>query len=230
MNSYNISFSLDFRRNKEKGKYIVFEGIDGAGKTVQLERAAEYLKSQGIPYLVVSEPRRTGAVGHVINEVLQKRIKLPPTSLQYLFSADRIAHQQEVIIPALTRGEYILSHRNFWSAVPYGIMDHANGKPDFSMGYTILVAQSILSMYHQMLIPDMTVFLDVPSDVAMNRIKKTDTEPEYYETREKLEQISNAYAWLVEKFPREFTVIDGNTSVDDVAKAVAEKIGELQKL
>ncbi|HVZ58465.1 MAG TPA: dTMP kinase [Patescibacteria group bacterium] len=217
---YDVSYSIDFKRNMYKGLYVAFEGIDGAGKTVQLEKVSDYLREQKMPFTVISEPRRTGPVGRLINEVLQKRAHLPPTAIQYLFSADRITHQHDIILPALARGEAVLSHRCFWSSVPYGLMDWMETNSSTDLGENLLVAQSILSMYYQHTVPDVTFYLDVPAETAMKRIKQMGTMPEYYEKKEKLERVRNGYLWMMEKFPDELVMINADQEVDVVTEDI----------
>lgn len=218
--NYDIAFSTDFRRNPHKGRYIALEGIDGSGKTVQADRIASYFKERNKESLAISEPRRVGVIGRLINEVLQKRIKLSPVAIQYLFSADRISHQDEIIFPALKKGINVISHRCFWSSIPYGIMDRSKDKYNYAAGETLLAAQSILSMYYQIMAPDITFYLDVSAETAMARLKKLGVQSEYYETLEKLKQVKKGYDWMVKKFPKEFTVIDGEKDAGDVTRSI----------
>ncbi len=220
MENYNVNLKLDFKRNPYKGLYVAFEGIDGAGKTVQLDLVANYCRQKKMSYTVVNEPRRTGPVGRLINDVLQKRAHLPATAIQYLFSADRISHQQDIILPALERGETVLSHRCFWSSVPYGIMDWMETNQSTEVGYNLMVAQSILSMYYQHTVPDITFYLEVSADAAISRIRNMGVSPEYYEKRATLEKVRNGYQWMLEKFPSEFFVINAEQPVNVVSKEV----------
>ncbi|MBI2033323.1 MAG: deoxynucleoside kinase [Candidatus Levybacteria bacterium] len=160
----------------------------------------------------------------MINEFLQKRVTLPKASLQYLFVADRIAHQEEVILPALEKGQIVLSHRCFWSAIPYGIMDRSNGGYNYSVGDTLLVTQSVLSMYHQITIPDVTFYLDVSAQTSLKRLKDMRVSAEYYETKERLENVEKGYKWMIEKFPDEFTLIRGEESVDKVTEEIIKNL------
>lgn len=225
---YDVSFSADLRRNPYKGLYIALEGIDGAGKTVQLERIKHIFSEQKKDFTIVTEPRRTGVIGKVINEFLQKRVKLPPASIQYLICADRIAYQAEVILPALKRGEAVISHRCFWSAVPYGIMDRSNGGYKVDVGNMLIVAQSILSMYYQIVIPDITFYLNISAETALVRLNKMGVAKEYYETHEKLISVKKGYEWMIERFPNEFTVIDGERGVDEVTEDMLKVISKLK--
>lgn len=227
--SQKVSFSLDFRRNPHKGLYIVLEGIDGSGKTVQTERLSEYSRKRGDQVLPVAEPRRSGAIGRVINEFLQKRINLPPASLQFLFVADRIAYQEEVIIPALKNGETVISHRNFWSAVTYGLLDKNMNADEKGEGEILMVAQSILSMYHQIMVPDITFYLKVSPKVAMSRLNKSGMQHEYYETESRLLKVEQSYDWLTSRFPSEFSVINGEQNIERVTEDILAVLEHLKK-
>lgn len=201
------------------------EGIDGSGKTTQVERLARYFQKQGKEVVVTGEPRKDkGIFGKLIQEILLSKKKIPSVAFQYLFSADRAVNLEDVIIPALKSGKIVLSDRCFWSAVPYGIMDHMmginDGKYSYEMGKVILTAQSILSMYHQFLLPDKTFYLDIKLDTAMSRIQKGDREIEIYEDRGKLEKIMLGYKWLCKEFPKEIQVVDGEKSVEEVTKEI----------
>ncbi len=224
-----VNFTLDFRRNPHKGLYIVLEGIDGSGKTVQSERIADHLRTNGKLILPVAEPRRTGPIGRVINEFLQKRIVLPPASHQFLFVADRIAHQEEIIIPALKNGDTVLSHRNFWSAVAYGILDKQTSAKAKDEAEILLVAQSILSMYHQIMVPDITFYLKVDPKTAITRLEKSGIGNEYYEKESSLSKVKRSYDWLSERFSSEFVVIDGDQDIEKVTEDIIKVIDNFNK-
>lgn len=227
--SQKVNFSLDFRRNPHKGLYIVLEGIDGSGKTVQTERLADFFRNKKQLVLPIAEPRRTGAIGRVINEFLQKRITLPPASLQFLFVADRIAYQEEVIIPALKNGETVISHRNFWSAITYGLLDKKMSAKTNGEGEILMVAQSILSMYHQIMVPDITFYLSVGPETAMKRLKKTGMQQEYYETEDRLRKVKQSYDWLTSRFSSEFSVINGEQDIERVTEDILAVLEEMKK-
>ncbi len=220
---YHIEFDIDLRRNPYKGKYIVIEGIDGSGKTTQVHLIKEALEKRGKTVLETSEPNVHDEIGALIRKVLSAEIKIPPVAIQYLFSANRATTHQEIIIPALRSGAYVLSHRCFWSAVAYGMVDRADEVKD-ETGNQILIAQSILSMYHQFIVPDLTFYLDVSVETAVSRLSGMDKEKEIYEKRETLEKIKAGYQWLVEKFPEKFIVIDGDQPVEKITEEIVSSI------
>lgn len=220
---YHIEFDVDFKRNPYKGLYIAIEGIDGSGKSTQVQRVYEFFKERGKDVVKTREPRKNvGAIGELIQRILHGKEKIPPVAFQYLFTADREIHHEELITPSLKEGKVIVSDRCFWSAVPYGILDR-DAALDENTGQYILVAQSILSMYHQFTVPDLTFYLDIPLDVAIERISQSGSH-EIYEDRRKLEKIIQGYQWLLKKFPKEFIVIDGMQSVEKVTETIVSKI------
>lgn len=231
---YKLQLDIDFRRNPYPGRYIVIEGIDGSGKTTQAGLVGEYLKKQKVPYISTAEPRKKdGVVGRLIHQILEDKVKIPSVAFQYLFSAERAIHHEELIIPSLKSGKWVISDRSFWSAIPYGIMDKMIGEGkkeyDYNDGKVILAAQSILSMYHQFVVPDITFYLDVTTKEAMKRISGKKIK-EIYEKKEKLDKIIKGYKWLVKEFPGEFVVINAEKSVEEVQKEIISHLGNLSDL
>ena len=224
---YHIEFDLDFKRNKAPGKYIVIEGIDGSGKTTQVERLTEYLRKQKKPVVPTREPRKgTGLIGELIQKILQGKTTIPSIAFQYLFTADRAMHHAELILPSLAKGDIVVSDRCFWSTIPYGIMDR-EGAFDPKTAEFLMISQSILSFYHQFTIPDYTFYLDVPLDLAMKRLKAADGETEIYEHRGKLAKTLKGYDWLLQKFPKEFIVIDAAKSVEQVTEDIISHVNKI---
>ena len=113
--------------------------------------------------------------------------------MQFLFSADRNVHHETFTEPALRDGKVVVSDRCFWSVIPYGIMDREGDAYKKETGELLLIAQGLLSHYHQFIVPDYTFYLDISVDNAMKRLSHMDKEKEIYEKREKLEKIVQGY-------------------------------------
>ena len=221
---YHISFDIDFKRNSSKGLYIALEGIDGSGKTTQVERLVSEFQKQGREVVMTREPRKgVGLIGKLIQEILHGEAKISPVAFQYLFTADRQMHHHDLILPALAEGKVVISDRCFWSAIPYGLLDKNEGIDNDSIQQK-LVAQSILSFYHEFTVPDKTFYLDVSLDTAIERITKGDGANEIYEDRAKLKRAIEGYQWLLQEFKDEFTIIDANKEVDDVSEEILARI------
>lgn len=221
---YHVELDIELKRNPYKGVYIALEGIDGSGKTTQVEKLAEYFRSKGKSIIQTREPRKIGVIGDIVQKILTGKLKMSPVALQYLFSTDRVLHHEEVIIPALKAGKVVISDRCFWSAIVYGILDRTKGKYDYKDIEFLLIAHSLLSMYHQFIVPDYTFYLKVSLSTALKRISGKDDALEIYENRKKLKKAIGGYDWLSEKFNKEIIAIDGERGVGEVTKRMIGKL------
>jgi dTMP kinase len=210
---YHVSFDLDFKRNEYPGKLIVLEGIDGSGKTIQSQFLAQNLIRQGKKVYLTKNPT-DGEIGQFIRQALQGKVEIPMVSFQYLFSADRQVQQLEVI-EHLKAGETVISDRYYWSSVAYGVADK-EGVDYKNEAMIQTVAQSILSMYNQFIVPDTTFYLDVSVATGLSRRNDSSKEKELYENAEKMKKIEAGYKWLLQQFPKEFTIVDGEKLIEDV--------------
>ncbi len=215
---YNVSFDIDLRKNPYKGLYIALEGADGAGKTTQVKKLAKYFEAQGKEVVLVREPRKKGLVGDIVQKVLTGKVAVPPQALQYLFSTDRVIHHAEVIEPALKAGKVVITDRCFWSAVVYGILDKTSSGYKFSEGDQLLISQSILSMYHQFIVPDHTFYLKISLKESMERLGGKSDTIEIYEDESKIKKIIKGYDWIIERFPKEFITINGQQDAKQVTE------------
>lgn len=218
--NYHVEFDLELKKNNYGGLYIVLEGIDGSGKTTQVENLYEYFESQGKEIVKTKEPTREGSIGELVHQILQKKVDIPRVALQYLFAADRQVHLETKVIPALKEGKVVISDRCFWSSLSYGLSD----MDEKEIKDIDLVIYSLLSLYHQFLVPDFTLYLDISVKEAMDRISKEAKVKEIYEKREALEKVYEGYQWLLKKFPEEFAIIDGGKDAEEVKEEIIRKI------
>lgn len=223
---YHLSFDIDFKRNPYKGKFIAIEGIDGSGKTTQVERLKEILSKLHTNLFFTKNPT-DGEIGKFIRQMLAGKIKFVPVAYQYLFCADR-ATQHEEIIEHLKKGETVITDRYFWSSVAYGALDRgidfSQEKGSLKKGNLTLSAFSILSAYNEFLVPDITFFLKISAESAIKRLTNSRHIKDIYDEKDKLEKIAAGYEWLIKKFPEEFTVVDGEKSVEKVTEEIIAKI------
>lgn len=218
--SYKVNFDLELKKNEYGGLYIAFEGIDGSGKTTQLDYLYQYFEDQGKDVVKVKEPTREGPIGELIHKVLQKKIIVPRVAFQYLLAADRQVQLETTIIPALKEGKIVISDRCFWSSIPYGLADVSG----YNSKDVKLVALSILSMYHQFVKPDFVFYLDISVDVAVKRLSQTDKTQEIYEKKSELGKIYKGYQLLLEEFGKEIIVVDGTKEVGKITESIINNI------
>lgn len=220
---YSVNFDIELKKNPYGGLYIALEGIDGSGKTTQVEKLAEYFEKQGKRVFKTHEPRRDGVMGEIVDQILKGEVEIPPVALQYLFAAQRAVHLEEKIISELESGSIVISDRCFWSSIPYGLLDRFDSPAGGENGDRLLAALSVLSIYHEFIAPNYTVYLDVSSDIAGQRLSHKD-KSEIYEKAEKLEKIHNGYEFLFEKFDGVFTRINGNQEVEKVTQDIIQNL------
>ena len=217
---YHIDYDLELRENPYKGKYIAVEGVDASGKTTQIDHIVEYFKKKQEAVITVSEPSDKGVTGDLIRKILAGTEKIPLVAFQYIFSADRTIQFENEIIPALKSGINVVSGRCFWSALPYGIMDRGVTEYKDDDMDLLMMAQGILSMYHQFIVPDHTFYLKISAETAMDRLSVMDKQKEIYERKSKLIRLVKGYEWVARKFPEAITVIDGEQSIDNVTRDI----------
>lgn len=146
-----------------RGRFITLEGPEGAGKSTHLKALAEKLKARGIPVLTTREPGGT-LLGETVRNILQFDAagESPvPTAELLLFLASRAQLVQNVILPALERGEWVLSDRFCDSTFAY---------QGYGRGMDVATLKQINAFATQGLMPDLTLLLDIPQDESRNRV------------------------------------------------------------
>lgn len=185
-----------------KGKFIVFEGIDGSGKTTQSKMLAWYLKKRKKNILVTKEPTQS-KIGKIIKEILRKKGKINHVFLQLLFSCDRAEHLEKEIIPALKQGKIVLCDRYLFSTLAYGTAEIGD-----------LAWFENLSKYFVM--PNIIFFIDVSPKEAIRRIENVRKKKEtFFEKEKKLKKIRQIYLKLAKKY-QNFYVIDGERKKEEI--------------
>jgi dTMP kinase len=181
-----------------KALFIVFEGIDGSGKTVQAKMLAARLHECGIPCVLTAEPSG-GPIGRQIRSLTSR---LEPEEEARQFTADRKDHVERVIVPALAQGRTVICDRYVYSSVAY---QGARGV-DIAL---ILKENSKFAIR-----ADVTFLLEIPVDIALARIRANrspDLSP--FEKREDLHTVAALYRDLQDPSIRR---IDGSLSPEAV--------------
>lgn len=149
------------RRKGGRGRFIVLEGLDGAGTTTQAERLAAALRAEGHPVLTTREPS-DGPVGVLIRQALTGRLVLPggagplaQETLALLYAADRTDHLKARVLPALEAGQIVISDRYVLSSLAYQGASLSMAWVEAANGYAVA--------------PDLTLFVQVSPEVAARR-------------------------------------------------------------
>ena len=212
-------------KSKPAGKLISFEGPEGSGKSTQISRLAAHLQKTGREVVTTREPGGT-EIGEQIRNIIvhnSKGDEMCAETELLLFTAARAQVVREVIAPALVRGAVVLSDRYLDSSTVYqGIGRNLAADPvsrinRFAVGNVM---------------PDLTLVIDVPTDVGLARIRQRASDLPDRMERENIvfyKKIRDGYLLLAQGMPERVVVIDGTLSPDAIEKkiwsVVKERIG-----
>ncbi|HJW56174.1 MAG TPA: dTMP kinase [Burkholderiaceae bacterium] len=194
------------------GKFITFEGIDGAGKSTHLAFAANWLHDRGKTVITTREPGGT-VLGEKLRELLLHEKMHLETEALLMFAARR-EHLAQVIEPALMRGDVVISDRFTDATFAY---QGGGRKLD-------LEKLAILEKWvHPHLQPDLTLLFDVPLDVARMRLDASRALDKFEQEREDFFAATRAeYLRRAAQFPERFRIIDSTQSIDKTRKLIEE--------
>lgn len=202
------------------GLFISFEGIDGVGKSTQADLLEKYLVGLGKTVVRTLEPGGTEVGVEIRKILLHHRGELAPRAEAALFAADRAHHVATKIRPALERGEIVITDRYFDSSVAY----QGAGR-ELSMEEVRNLSLWAVGG----LLPDLTVLLDLPADIARSRRNKTGTEPDRLESEkiEFFERARMAYLSLAANEPERFLVVDAASDVEQMQEIIRTRVSGL---
>ncbi len=198
--------------------FITFEGIDGVGKSTQLDLLQQWLIDAGHDVVRTLEPGGTELGKEIRHLLLHRKGDVAPRSEALLYAADRAHHVATVVRPALAAGKVVLSDRYFDSSVAY---QGAARELDVDQ------VREISLWAVDNLLPDLTILLDLSAEQAIHRRNKTGVEPDRLE-QEKVDFFDRAreqYLKLAVE-PR-FLIVDANLSVDEIQAQVRARVAEL---
>ena len=186
------------------GVFICLEGLDGSGKTTHTHRLIRNLQKQGIDAIYTTEPSR-GVLGTFIrSSVLETKTRVPRVVEAVLFAIDRVEHLEKDVIPALKNGKVVVSDRSIYSSLAY-------------QGAAGLDIEWIEEINRFALPPDLGIYVDVPPEVVIKRIRRKKSIMEKLETQRKVQQIYLNYVNKGKLFS-----IDGDRQKAEVEKNILE--------
>ncbi len=200
-----------------KGKFIVLEGIDGSGKSTQIQYLTEKLMQHGILCYPTMEPTDS-PIGSLIHQIMIGRIKTDNKVIAALFVADRLDHllnDVNGIVPKIQEGVTIVSDRYYFSSFAYHSID-------MPMEWVIQANQQCM----EILKPTVSIFIDVEPDVAIGRIAKNRFHQELFEKKSRLIKVREKYLEAFEKLKESehVVIINGNRDTKAIADDIWEEV------
>ncbi|MBU6226434.1 MAG: dTMP kinase [Acidobacteria bacterium] len=190
-----------------RGKYIAFEGLEGCGKSTHVKRLAETLGA-----VATREPGGT-RIGAMLRAILAdpENTDIDPRTELLLMTADRAQLMSEVIEPALTAGQHVVSDRSVYSTLAY---------QGYGRGLSVDTIRSINEWALDQTLPDIVVWIQIPREEAERRLAKRDLDRFEREGADFFARIADGFAEMAAADPERWIIIDGTLPKDDVQAAI----------
>jgi len=189
---------------EKRGFFICIEGLDASGKTTQARRLVRNLRRRSFEAVYTTEPS-SGEIGRLIrSRILQRRKRVPSIVEALLFAVDRIDHVERRIKLALQEGKVVVCDRYVFSSIAY-------------QGATGLNMKWIEEINRAVIPPDLAIYLDVPAEVVVKRMKRKRSVMERLQVQRRVQEV---YMKLVQS--GRLTPINANRPADEVSKNILE--------
>ncbi len=199
----------------KRGAFITLEGPEGCGKTTQIQRLAEQLRTAGVPVLLTREPGGT-RTGEAIRQLLQHDCSdadMDPRTETLLFCASRAQIVTQVIRPALEQGTCVLCDRFTDSTLAY---------QGYGRGFNLDELRAMNRFATGGLVPDLTILLDVPVEESFRRLAARSAQSDRIEraAREFHERLRNGYLELAAAEPTRFHVLNSMLPLEQTSAEI----------
>lgn len=207
-------------KRQQRGRFIVFEGIDGAGTTTQMDRLVAWLRHRGELSHATAEPT-TGPIGTMIRQILGGRLVgkpvdgkatgVDPMTVALLFAADRIDHVEAEIEPHLRAGRHVICDRYVLSSLAYQGVE--------------VDLKFVRAINAKAPTPDLTLYIKTGPEVAMQRIATSRPDRDLFETLPFQRKVAHGYDLVVASYrDGPIVTLDGEASLDKVTTAVQRAV------
>ena len=193
--------------------YIALEGLEGCGKSTHTKRLGEHLDA-----VITREPGGT-RIGTLLRAILAdpENSDLDRRTEALLMAADRAQHMAEVIKPSLAQGRHVVSDRSIYSTLAY----QGYGR---QLGTEALLSISTWALQDRL--PDLVIYIDVPTDVLNARLAKRDLDRFEREGADFFARIAEGFRELRSADPERWIIIDGTVPKDDVEAAIRTQVND----
>ena len=205
-----------------RARFITLEGPEGSGKTTAARHLADWLRGVGVRTILTQEPGGTPLGDEVRRIVLHMQgmsDDLDPRADALLYAAGRAQHVARVIRPALERGEWVVCARFIDSSMAYQGAGYGNEPNEL---------RSLQTFATGGLRPDLTILLDVPVEVGLERTRRRKEWNRFEDTEEVafFERVRAAYLQFADDEPERFRIVDGAGSVADSDEAIRNVVAD----
>lgn len=202
-----------------KGTFITFEGCEGSGKTTQAEILKDYFLDRGMDALLCRQPGGT-PVGQKIRDMLldPECSDLLPITETLLFAADRAQQVAEVVVPALKQGHIVIMDRYIDSSLAY---------QGVGRGCGLEAVKNLNEWACGGVMPDMTIFLDLPVAEGLARAKTAGIDRIEGESLQFHENVRHAYNMLMRIYSHRYRLIDGHGTPQQVHARVVNEVSKV---
>jgi dTMP kinase len=206
-----------------RGRFITLEGPEGSGKTTAARHLASWLRSRDVPVVLTHEPGGTPLGEEIRRIVLHMRgmsDDLDPRADALLYAAGRAQHVARVIRPALERGDCVVCARYLDSSLAYQGAGYGNDMTEL---------RRLQDFATFGLRPDLTLLLDVPVEVGLERTRRRAEWNRFEDTEQTafFEAVRAAYLRLATDEPDRFRIVDGSGSVEEADAAIRRLVEPL---
>lgn len=204
---------------KNKGLFIVFEGIDGSGKSTQIERLAKKLTADKFDVYQTFEPS-DGPVGTLVRDMLKGKVEIDQRTIASLFAADRTDHlvnKRNGIADKVGNGQIVLCDRYYFSSYAY----HSQ-----YVDMDWVIQSNVINA--DILKPDLNIFIDVDPEACFKRLEKRQDEFELYEKIDVIKKVRELYFKAFDKLNKSehVVIVDGNADEDVVEKRIFKEVSK----
>ena len=192
---------------------IVFEGVEGSGKTTQTQLLLERLQGISSPAITTREPGGTSS-GELIRNLILEREDLTPIAELYLFNAARSLLVEQLVMPTLKKGIHVIMDRFIYSTVAY---------QSYGREIPLQVVETVNEIASHHIQPDIVILLDMPPEKALNR--RPDPQDRF--ERQALDfhtKIREGYLEMAQTNPKNWIVIPADLTPDQIASIIWERV------
>ena len=195
------------------GKFITFEGGEGAGKSTQIQRLSAALEKTGLNVTVTREPGGSPGAETIRGMLLDPAAEWDPPTEALLHFAARADHYTTRIAPALRDGQWVLCDR---------FADSTRAYQGYGLGLSLDAIETLYQIALDDFTPDLTIILDIPVETGVARMIERGADPDRYEKMDTAfhERLRRGFLEIAQKEPERCVVIDADADIDSVTARI----------